>query len=378
MTGKEPRDQKNARATQATGGMGGEGYYDDHSGPQRAGFREQQARVKTAVRHLDLTVPELRILDYGCGPGRTSITIIRAVLDELRHRNATCSVVAMHNDLAGNDWNGLFASVAGPEGYLEGYRKEGGHIRTEASIGSFFEPVASHGSVDLGLSFGASHWLSSQVRAVSPGSVFFCDLPEPARDEIAAVADRDWTTFLRHRAAELKPGGWLVVDGLGSVPDADDPSGRRAAGRRLYRALGEVAEDLAGEGRIDRRRLEEFVFPVYFRLSEEARGPLEREADLQDAFEIVEVANELLPMPTEEALVKTGDVTAYAESYTGFVRAFAESTLRKGLFDASATSAADAAALSDEFFNRLQARFAAEPKHYAFEHQVVTLVLRRR
>lgn len=168
------------------------------------------------------------------------------------------------------------------------------------------------------------------------------------------------------------------MDGLSSVPDGDDPSGRRASGRRLYRALWQVAAGLAGEGRIDSTLLEGFVFPVYFRSSQELRVPLDREADLREAFEIVEITNELLPMPIEEALARTGDVAAYAESYVGFVRAFADSTLRKGLFEGSASSAANAAALADEFFARLRKLFVDEPHRHGFEHQVATLVLRRR
>jgi hypothetical protein len=80
----------------------------------------------------------------------------------------------VHNDQIGNDWNGLFANVGGPNGYLHDI----GKVRVEASIGSFFEPVASSGSVDLGISFSASHWLSGAVRIASPGSLFFCDLPQ--------------------------------------------------------------------------------------------------------------------------------------------------------------------------------------------------------
>jgi hypothetical protein len=365
--------QNDGASTQATEGMGGKGFYDSHSEAQSEGIRRQEARLRNAVRHLDLTRPELRIMDYGCGPGRNSMSAFHAVLDEVRRLDPDLPVVAMHNDLIGNDWNDLFANIRGPNGYLH----DVDHIRVEASIGSFFEAVASTGTIDLGISFAASHWLSRPVRITSPGTLFFCDLAEPARGEIAAMADRDWTDFLRRRACELKPGGWLVVDGLSSVPDPDDPSGLRAAGRHLYRAFWQIATGLADEGRIDRALLEDFIFPLYFRLSHEVLAPLERETDLKDAFDVVELTNDLLPMPYEDELAQTGDIETYAASYASFARAFAESTLRRQLFEGSTPTGSEADQLANEFFRRLQDLFAAKPGRHAFEHQVLTLVLRR-
>lgn len=359
--------------TPATDGMGGRGYYDSHSSAQKDGIRSQEARLRDAARALDLSGPELRIIDYGCGPGRNSMTAFHTVLDEVRQRRSDIAVVAMHNDQIGNDWNDLFANVRGPDGYLNDIES----IRVEAAVGSFFGPVASAGVIDFAMSFAAAHWLDSAVRMPSPGSLFYCDLPEPAKSEIAAMAARDWTAFLRQRAREMKPGAMLVVDMLSAVPDNDDASGVAAAGAGLYRAMGEIARSLADDGRIAEDALDDFIFPVYFRLSDEIAAPLVQDSTLKDAFEVVELANELLPMPTEEALKKTGDTEVYAKAYVGFARAFSEATLTAGLFAPSASNAAEAKTLANTFFERLETLFATEPDQHGFAHRVASLVLRR-
>ncbi len=99
--------------------MGGQGFYDHYSAIQRNAVFAQVERLRRAVQELDLSRPEFRVIDYGCGPGRNSMAALHAVLDEIRTLSPDMPVVTVHNDQIGNDWNDLFSNINGPEGYLQ-------------------------------------------------------------------------------------------------------------------------------------------------------------------------------------------------------------------------------------------------------------------
>ena len=50
------------------------------------------------------------------------------------------------------------------------------------------------------------------------------------------LAHNDRVRFLQRRALELRPGGYLLVSTLRSVPDPKEANGAAASGRGIYRA----------------------------------------------------------------------------------------------------------------------------------------------
>lgn len=348
--------------------------YGKNSAMQQRLVRHHADRIRDLVHRLGRVQPELKIVDYGCGPGPSAIDAVAPAIEAYRARFPQDQIAVCHADQPGNDWNGLFDLATGPSGYREAAEP----VRIEAAVGSFYEQMVAEGSVALGTCFAASHWLSRAVRLDAPGSIWFADLGGEVRAELAALARSDWVRFLRCRALELRHGGSLLVSALGAVPDDGEINGVAASGRGIYRALQIVAQGMADDGLIDQAVLDGFVFGLWFMTAREAREPLEMDPLLAEAFEIEDIRVEPAPInPSDVYADIINDPSEYARLYVGYTRGFADSALRAQLFSPSAGRQAEADRLADEFYRRLDALYRACPGTYAAEIWYLTVVLRR-
>ncbi len=355
-----------------TTGMKGGGEYDAHSEYQRRVIEGGDALIRSAVASLALP-PDGRavaVADYGAGTGATSVHAMGVAVTELRARDRERPILAVHNDVLTNDFNQLFRNVAGPDGYLGA---PGGPLFSAAAAGSFFAQVLPEGSVQLGTCSNASHWLREQPHVRVPHGMYFSDATGSARQSLADQAAADWLSFLQARAAELATGGRLVVQGIATTGGGD---GEHVSASRLMTAMWEVADALAGEGRLARQLLDDYVFPVYCRSAEETAAPLRAGSVLEGVLEISSQGVDEVANPYWETYERDGDAAAYAKTYVEFVRAFAESSLMDALFTPAASSSSPES-LSDEYFGRLEQLIAADPEVGRYEAWVLRTMFER-
>jgi S-adenosylmethionine-dependent carboxyl methyltransferase len=327
----------------STAGMKGGGYYDVHSEYQRRVLEGGDALIERAVAGTPAGEATFAIADYGAGTGATSVHAMTTAIEAVRARDPGRPVLAIHNDQITSDFTQLFRNVAG--GYASRDR-----VYPAAVAGSFFGRVLPDGTVHLGMCSNAAHWLSEQPEVASPSGMFFTDAPE-----LRELAARDWHAFASARAAELAPGGRLLVQGIAT-------DGDRVSAQRLLEIMWRVATEMARDGLLDRGLLDRYVFPVYCRGRDEIEPP--------PGLELEHAAIDDVPNPYWEMLERDGDRAAYADAYTAFVRAFSESTLTEHLFGGDPK-------LCDDFFDRFRLATEADPEAGRYEAFVLRAVFAR-
>merc|ERR1719473_670514 len=73
------------------------------------------------------------------------------------------------------------------------------------------EPITTPGSLDLGYTVFAQHWLSKGVPTKLDSDCMWGNQSYALRARWAEESANDWERFLRLRAQEFAPGGCLVV-----------------------------------------------------------------------------------------------------------------------------------------------------------------------
>ncbi|KAL3751281.1 hypothetical protein ACJRO7_012148 [Eucalyptus globulus] len=231
--------------------------------------------------HLPLSSPNpiIRIADFGCSTGLTSIqaieTIVQCLLDLIKPikepRFHTLEFQAIFSDLPTNDFNTLFTN------HLPVRRR----YYAMAAPGSFHGRLLPTASLHFAYSSYALHWLSripqeildKSSRAWNGERIFHVNSPAEVVGAYSAQFGRDMEMFLSARAEEMVSEGliFMVVPG---EPDLVHDS-QTTFGSELE-LLGSCLVDMANEGIISKAKVESFNLPEYFPSEKELKQVISR------------------------------------------------------------------------------------------------------
>jgi hypothetical protein len=338
-------------APQATAMEGG-GAYNRSSAVQAAGLAPGVPWLTEAAKLVPLGTPDMPLIvaDFGSSQGRNSLGPLGAALGVLRERaGADQPISVVHTDLPGNDFSALFQTLAtDPNSYLRGDV----NVFPYAIGRSFYEGLFPPGSVTLGWSSWAVHWMS-RADAVPDHLHHSRSAVTSVRAAYARQGAEDWRTFLALRGRELRTDGRLVVVLMALAEDGDFGCGP------VLDHLQGVLTEFVAEGFVAPAEHARMAIPTVGRSRSDLLAPFAANGHFA-GLEMAQLDTFACPDPLWEAFAASGDATAWGLHYAAFTRAWVAPTLASAL-DGTSTDGR-AAAFGDRLEAELSKRFAAAPE----------------
>ena len=226
--------------------MKGAGYYSKATIGAKHVMDNAAGMVLNSIEGMNLKDDGsvFRATDMGAADGGTSIDLWRRVLGNVREKVPSRAIEMIYTDLPRNDFSQVFQLVHGltdTKSYLDTI--PGIHVM--ASGTSFHQPILPAGTLDLGFSATASHYIVSNPCNITD-HVHMVGASGEERVAYEAQGAKDWETMLLRRAEELKTGGRLCLFNFGI-----DEEGRylgSTGGRNMFDTFAELWRELVDDG----------------------------------------------------------------------------------------------------------------------------------
>ena len=317
---------------------------------------------------LDKGTGAVTLADFGCADGGTSVDMVRAAVSAISSLAPRRPVAIYYTDQLRNDYNALFRIAHKELGQAD-------HpIHIFASATGFYEQVLPAGTLDLGFSATAMHWLSGKPRDIT-GHVHAVGAHGEELQAFAEQGGRDWETILLRRAEELRPGGRLVLANF-----CKDQEGRylgNTGGVHMFDTFNRLWRDLVAEGTVEEDEYQAMTLPQYYKTVEEFTAPL-TDSDgpvYQAGLRLEGIETRVTPCPYAVDFRRHRDPERFAESYIPTLRSWTESTFFAGL--SARRSMAERREIVDRYYRRYEALVAGAPAGHAMDYVHAFMTLRK-
>ena len=279
----------------------------------------------------------------------------------------------MHADQPLNDYNALM-NVVHDRGEVESFLPKFEAVYPLASATTFFRQILPPGSLHLGFSANAMHWLSTK-----PGNISNHLQPVGAEGkELEAYrgqARRDWETLLLHRAAELVPGGHLVL-----APFSRDEQGRylgNTDGASVFETLNQIWQEFVDEGVVTANEYLNMNHVQYYKSAAEWRAPFEDHtgAVWRSGLRLCSIENRVVPCPFALEFKQHGDIERFIGDYIPSIRYWSESIYTGALSSERSQPKRDK--IIERYYEAYAQRVRAHPEHHKMDHVNAYMVIRK-
>ena len=312
-----------------------------------------------------------RITDMGAADGGTSIEMWTRVLAAIREKYPSRPIEMVYTDLPRNDFSQVFQIVHGLT-ETETYLGKVSDVYVLASGTSFHEAILPAGTLDLGFSATASHYVVAAPCNIT-NHVHMVGAKGEERAAFEQQGAEDWATMLLRRAEEMKPGARLCLFNFG-INEEGYYLGN-TGGINMFDTFAELWLGLVEDGTITQAEFLNTNFPQCYRTQEQFVAPLEDEGSdvFKAGLRIESVESRVVRCPFEQDYTENHkDPTRFAEEYIPTLRSWSEPTFINGL--SKDRSPENITSIIDTFYGRYQDRVGENPQGHAMDYVHVYLV----
>ncbi len=315
-----------------------------------------------------------RVTDMGAADGGTSLGMWGQVLGHIRALTPSRPIEIIYTDLPRNDFSQTFRIVHGQTGE-ETFMNSVPDVYPLASATSFHLAIVPRGTLDLGFSATASHYITA-VPCTIAGHVHMVGGNPQERAAFEDKGAADWETMLVRRAEEMKPGARLCLFNFGI-----DEAGRylgNTGGVNMFDTFAQLWQGMRDEGLITGDEFTNTNFPQCYRTQSQFVAPLnDPESPVYQAgLRLEHVESRVVRCPFEQDFTENGGKPAdFARDYIPTLRSWSEPTFANGLNPER--PAAEKADIINNFYQRYQDMVAADPTGHAMDYVHIYLVCRK-
>ena len=348
--------------------MRGAGYYSDNTVGAKTVIDAAGELVAEALAGMDLSSSHepFAVADFGAADGGTSLDLMRRISATVRSAAPARPITITYTDLPHNDFSVLFRRLQGLLGAGEALPlAREPNLYTFASGTSFYDQIFPDGTLSLGFSATAMHWLSARPGPIAD-HVQAVGATGAERDLFRRQAMTDWETILLARARELVRGGKLVLANF-----CEDEQGRYLGGTGgvdMFDTFAKHWRNLMKKGRITEAEYRDGNLQQFYKTVDEFTAPFrDAGSSVRRAGLVLDhVSTRVTGCPFAAAFRNHGNAEAFAQSYLPTLRSWTESTFFSALDPKRPPS--ERQAIVDCFYAAYEADVAGAPEGHGMDY----------
>lgn len=320
----------------------------------------------------DVSAP-FTMADSGCADGGTSVNMVGTVLREVRRRAPSRPIQMIYTDLPRNDFSQVFRNIHG-ETDVETYIADIENLYVFASATSFHKPMFPPGTLNLGFSATASHYISEKPCTIE-NHVHMVGAEGAERDAYVEQGRVDWESMLTNRASDLAVGGKLALFNFGI-----DEEGRYLGSTgsvSMFDTFSEIWAEFRDNGTITAEEYRNTNFPQSYRTVEQFTAPFLSEDNpvYRAGLRVEHVETRVVECPYEVDFRDHGDAAKFAREYIPTLRSWSETTFAAGLSEVR--TAEECQDILDRYFDTYEARVRENPAGHSMDYVHCYLIVEK-